>query len=159
MKAVKGEIVLMWRSDRNLWGAAAIAVSICLLPVIGFMLVSLWPQRELVAWLLLGLGVLVVLVKLAQWMIKSGTAAKVKLSEEKLRQRRLYANERLVEHERRYNDEWAAERLLMDEPEEPYVQRPYIHTSRRRAPVPHETPDVPYDGGLPPLSIRSDWEE
>ncbi|HLI08016.1 MAG TPA: hypothetical protein VKV40_15720 [Ktedonobacteraceae bacterium] len=150
---------MLYKPERNHWGAAATVIAICLLPVIVFILIALWPQRVLVAWILLGLGILAVLVKLAQWLIKSGTAAKIQLAEEALRSGRLYANERLIERDARRKEEWAEQRQLMDEPEEPYIQRPYTHSSRRREPTPHEAPDVPYDGGLPPMSIRSDWED
>ena len=94
------------RSERNLLLLAAIVGCACLLPIIGFVLASLWPQRVLVSWILLGLVVLFILVKLALWVIKIGTVAKVRLSEEALRPGRLYTHERLVEQERRYNDEW-----------------------------------------------------
>lgn len=113
----------------------------------------------MVAWILLSLGILVILVKLAQWLIKSGTVAKVRISEEKLRQERLYANERLIERGERCKDVLAAEQMLIYKPEEPYIKQPYTHLPRRHEPAPHETPDILYDGGLPPLNIRSDWED
>ena len=96
---------------------------------------SLWPDPVLVSWLLLGLGALIVLVRLALWVIKTGTIAKVRLSEEELQPGRLYAYERLVENEGLYHDEWSAQkqRAVMDEP---YTQRPYEYDPHRQVPVP-----------------------
>ena len=154
---VKGEIALM-KSERNLLLVAVIVGCLCLLPIVGFVLASLWPQRVLVSWILLGLVVLVILVKLALWVIKIGTVAKVRLSEEELRAGRLYAHERLVEHEGRYNDEWTAQRqeMMIDEP---YAAHPYVHSRHRQASAHYGTDNVPY-GDLRPLGIDSfDWEE
>src|SRR5207244_2849474 len=111
------------RVERSFFFAAVIAGCILLLPIVGFVLTSLWPQRVLVSWLLLGLVVLVILVRLALWVIKTGTIAKVRLSEESLRPGRLYAHERLVEEEGRFNDEGTTQqrRAVMDEP---YIQNP-----------------------------------
>lgn len=146
------------RVERNFLFAAVIVGCILLLPIVGFVLTSLWPQRVLVSWLLLGLVALVILVKLALWVIKARTIAKVRLSEEALRPGRLYAHERLVEEEGRYNDEWTAQKqqAVMDEP---YVQHPFVYPPHRQAPNPFATNSVPYSG-LKPLSIESyDWEE
>jgi hypothetical protein len=146
------------RVERRFFFAAVIVGCILLLPVVGFVLTSLWPQRVLVSWLLLGLVALVILVKLALWMIKAGTIAKVRLSEEALRPGRLYAHERLVEKEGRYNDEWTSQKqqAVMDEP---YVQHPFVYPPDRQVPNPYETTNVPYSG-LKPLSIDIyDWEE
>ena len=93
--------------ERSFFFAAVIVGGICLLPVDVFVLVSLWPQRVLVSWLLLGLAALVILVKLVLWVIKAGTIAKVRLSEEALRPGRLYAHERLVEDEGKRSREFA----------------------------------------------------
>src|SRR2546421_2891442 len=139
---------IFMRNERNLYAGAVIMGCICLLPIVGFVLVSLWPQRVLVSWILLGLVVLVILVKLALWVLKARTNAKVRLSEEKLRSGRLYANERLVEHEGWDNDEWAVHQQPVTK-DEPYVQRPYIHPPHHQLSEPYE---VPYSG-LKPLSI------
>lgn len=143
------------RVERSFFFAAVIVGCILLLPVVGFVLTSLWPQRVLVSWLLLGLVALVILVKLALWLIKARTIAKVRLSEEALRPGRLYAHERLVGDEGRSKDGWAPQqqREVMDEP---YVQRPYVYPPNPQKPDPY---DVPF-GGLKPLNIDSfDWEE
>ncbi len=146
------------RVERNFLFATVIVGCILLLPIVGFVLTSLWPQRVLVSWLVLGLVALVILVKLALWVIKARTIEKVRLSEEVLRPGRLYAHERLVEEEGRYNDKWTAQKqqAVMDEP---YVQHPFVYPPHRQAPNPFETNTVPYSG-LKPLSIESyDWEE
>ena len=146
------------RVERSFFFVAVIVGCIILLPVVGFVLTSLWPQRVLVSWLSLGLVALVILVKLALSVIKAGTIAKVRLSEEALRPGRLYAHERLVKEEGQYNDEWTAQkqRVVMDEP---YAQRPDVYPPHRQTPDPYETNNVPYSG-LKPLSIDSyDWEE
>ncbi|MBZ5686405.1 MAG: hypothetical protein LAP86_15350 [Acidobacteriia bacterium] len=143
------------RIERNLYAGAVFMGCICLLPIVGFVLVSLWPQRVLVSWLLLGLVALVIIVRLALWVLKAGTNAKVRLSEEELRSGRLHTHERLVEHEGRYNDEWAVQQQRVTK-DEPYVQRPYVHSPHRQLSEPYE---VPYSG-LKPLSIdNDDWEE
>jgi hypothetical protein len=145
------------RVERSFFFAAVVVGCILLLPVVGFVLTSLWPQRVLVSWLLFGLCTLVILVKLALWVIKVGTIAKVRLSEEALRSGRLYAHERLVEEEGRYNDERIVQQrgAVMDEP---YIQQPYRYP-HHQALNPYETNNVPYSG-LKPLSIHSyDWDE
>jgi hypothetical protein len=146
------------RFERSVFYAVVIALCVVLLPVVFFVMASLWPDRVLVSWLLLGLGALIVLARLALWVIKTGTIAKVRLDEEKLRPGRLYAHERLIEDEGPYHDEWSAQkqRVVMDEP---YTQRPYEYDPHRQVPVPDERNYVPY-GGSKPLSIESyDWEE
>jgi len=146
------------RFERSVFYAAVIVGCVVLLPIVFFVMASLWPDRVLVSWLLLGLGALIVLVRLALWVIKTGTIAKVRLDEEKLRTGRLYAHERLIEVEGQYNDEWSAQkqRAVVDEP---YTQRPYEYDSHRQVPVPDERNYVPYSGPKP-LSIDSyDWEE
>jgi len=146
---------IFMRNERNLYAGAVIMGCICLLPIVGFVLVSLWPQRVLVSWILLGLVVLVILVKLALWVLKARTNAKVRLAEEELRSGRLYAHERLVEHDGRYNDEWPAQQQRVTK-DEPYVQRPYVYSPHRQMSEPYE---VPYSS-LKTLSIDNyDWEE
>ena len=124
------------------------------------MMISLWPVKELVSWLLFGLGAflgtLFVIVKLALPLIRTGTISKVRLDEEKLRKDRLYAHERLIEHEGSYRDEWNVQkqRVVLDEP---YTQRPYEYDPRRQVPVPDETSSVSYSG-LKSLGTDSfDW--
>ena len=146
------------RFERSVFYAAVLVGCVVLLPIVFFVMASLWPDRVLVSWLLLGLGALIVLVRLALWAIKTGTIAKVRLDEEKLRPGRLYAHELLIEDEGPYHDEWSAQkqRAVVDEP---YTQRPYEYDSHRQVPVPDERNYVPYSGPKP-LSIDSyDWEE
>jgi hypothetical protein len=143
------------RVERSFFFAAVIVGGICLLPVDVFVLVSLWPQRVLVSWLLLGLAALVILVKLVLWVIKAGTIAKVRLSEEALRPGRLYAHERLVEDEGRYNDEWTAQQQ-QEMMNGPHKQRAYVYSLHRQEP----DPDGVRYSGLQPLSKDSyDWAE
>jgi hypothetical protein len=146
------------RFERSVVYAAIIVGCVVLLPIVFFVMASLWPDRVLVSWLLLGLGALIVLVRLALWVIKTGTIAKVRLDEEKLRTGRLYAHERLIEDEGPYHDEWSAQKqqVVVDEP---YTQRPYEYDLHRQVPVPDERNYVPYNGSKP-LSIESyDWDE
>lgn len=146
------------RVDRSFFFAALIVGCILLLPIVGFVLTSLWPQRVLVSWLLFSLVVLVILVRLALCVIKAGTIARVRLSEEALRPGRLYAHERLIEDGVPHHDGWGGQRqqAVMDEP---YIQRPYEYESPRQVSVPDETQYVPYSG-LKPLSIDSyDWDK
>ncbi len=148
----------MKRYERSVFYAAVILGCVVLLPIVFFMMISLWPDRVLVSWLLLGLGALFACVKLALWVIRTGTIAKVRLDEEKLRTGRLYAHERLIKHEGSYRDEWNVQkqRVVLDEP---YTQRPYEYDSHRQVPVPDETNQVLY-GGLKSLSADSyDWDE
>lgn len=145
------------RVERNLFLGAIIVGSICLLPIVVFVLTSLWPQRVLVSWLLFGLAALVILVKLALWVFKARTTAKLREAEEALRPGRLYAHERLVEHQGRYNDEWTAQQQPVMNGS--YAERPYVYSPHRLVPDPYEPSNVPYSG-LQPLSIDSyDWEE
>jgi hypothetical protein len=153
---VRGEIAVM-RVERSFLFAAVIVGCILLLPIVGFVLTTLWPQRELVSWLLFGLIILVVLVRLALWVIKASTIAKIRLSEEALRPGRLYAHERLVEEENKYNEERIAQQrgAVMDEP---YIQQPYRYPHDQTL-NPYETNNVSYTG-LKPLSMESyDWDE
>src|SRR2546428_7606785 len=139
---------ILMKIEKNLYAGAVFMGCICLLPIVGFVLVSLWPQRVLVSWLLLGLVALVIVVRLALWMLKAGTNAKVRLSEEALRSGRLYAHERLVEHDRRHNHKRTAQQQRVTK-DEPYIQRPYIYPTLGQQSEPYE---VPYSG-LKPLSI------
>ena len=148
----------MRRNERSVFYGSVIAVCVVLLSIVFFIMISLWSDRALVSWLLLGFGALIVLVRLALWVIKTGTIAKVRLDEEKLRTGRLYAHERLIEDEGPYHDEWSAQKqqAVIDEP---YIQRPYEYDLPRQVPVPDERQYVPYNGSKP-LSIDSyDWEE
>ena len=157
-QAVKGEIILMRRNERSVFYAAVIAVCVVLLPIVFFMIISLWSEGELVSWLLLGFGALIVLVRVALWVIKTGTIAKVRLDEERLRPGRLYSNERQIESEGSYHEGWGGlkQRAVMDEP---YIQGPYEYDSHRQVPVPDDRQHVSYNGSKP-LSIDSyDWEE
>ena len=146
------------RFERSVFYASIILGCIVLLPIVFFMIVSLWPDRVLVSWLLLCFGASIVLVLLALRVMKTGTIARVRLEEEKLRSGRLYAHERLIESEGSYHDDWGAlkQRAVMDEP---YIQRPYEYDSHRQVPVPDDRQYAPYNGSKP-LSIDSyDWEE
>jgi hypothetical protein len=148
----------MRRVERSLLLVAVIVVCICLLPVIGFMLTSLWPQRLLVSWLLLGLVILVILVRLASLIIKTRTIARVRLSEEALRPGRLYAHERLVEHEDRHNDEWTTQQQQARS--ETYSQSPYVYAPYRQSAATYEADNTSYKNGLQSLGMNSyDWEE
>ncbi|MGZ3645015.1 MAG: hypothetical protein ACXVCM_14340 [Ktedonobacteraceae bacterium] len=146
------------RFERSVFYASVILGCVVLLPIVFFMMVSLWPDRVLVSWLLLCFGASIVLVLLALRVMRTGTIAKVRLEEEKLRSGRLYAHERLIEDEGPYHDEWSAQkqRAVIDEP---YIQRPYEYDLPRKVPVPDERQYAPYSGSKP-LSIDSyDWEE
>ncbi|HYA98917.1 MAG TPA: hypothetical protein VED37_01735 [Ktedonobacteraceae bacterium] len=148
----------MKRYERSVIYAAVILGCVVVLPIVIFMMISLWPDRVLVSWLLLGLGALFVFVSLALRVIRTGTIAKVRLDEEKLRTGRLYAHERLIEHEGSSRGEWDVQkqRVVLDEP---YTQRPYEYDPRRQVPVPDETNHESY-GGLRSLSTDSyDWDE
>ena len=89
----------MSKRERMLFLLTIALSSVVLLPATIFVLIALWPQRVLVSWLLLGLVALVVLARIAIWLVRAVTAAKVRLAEEALRPGRLYAHERLVKHE------------------------------------------------------------
>jgi hypothetical protein len=144
--------------ERSFFFAAAMVGCVLLLPVISFVLISLWPQRVLASWLLFSLLVLVILVRLAILVIKAATVAKVRLSEEALRPGRLYAHERLVEGEGRYHGEWTTQEQLAVR-DEPYVQHPFVYPPHRQAPNSYKTNNISYSG-LKPLNIDSyDWEE
>ena len=63
------------------------------LPIIGILLIRLWPYLELIGFLVVGLAALAVLVMLALRVITTLTDAAVKLHEQKLRQERLRPND------------------------------------------------------------------
>ncbi len=150
----------MKRYERSIIYALVLLGCVVLLPIVFYMMISLWPDRVLVSWLVFGLGAflgtLFVIVRLALPIIRTGTIARVRLKEEDLRTGRLYAHERLIEHEGSSGDDWNVQkqRVVLDEP---YTQRPYEYDPRRPVPVPDETPSVPY-GGLKSLGTDSfDW--
>ena len=118
---------------RTLLLSLMMAGAVCLLPVVGFVLYALWPQRVLVAWLALGLLALVVLVLLVLHIIKVGAVAKVQLAEERLRPGRLYAHERLVRDDRA-DGAWLVQQqgIYVQPPCGSYQQASY--------------PGLPYDG-------------
>ena len=93
----------MLSERRTLAISLAVAAVVCLLPVIGFVLYALWPQRVLVSWLVLGASALVIVVWLVLRIIRTTTAASVAAQEESLRPGRLYANERLVAQDMKYS--------------------------------------------------------
>ncbi len=96
------EVMHMLSEHKTLSISLVVAVAVCLLPVIGFVLYALWPARVLVSWLVLAAIALVVVVWLVLRIIRTTTAASVAVQEEALRPGRLYANERLVPHEAGY---------------------------------------------------------
>jgi len=120
--------------------------AVCLLPVVGFVLYALWPQRVLVAWLALGLLALVVLVWLVLRIIRVGAMAKVQLAEERLRPSRLYAHERLVQDDCA-DGAWSVQQQgsYVQPPSGPYQQTPSI--------------ELPYDGVEPSCvwDVDEDW--
>jgi heme exporter protein D len=63
------------------------------LPIVGILLIRLWQDLELIGFLAVGLAALVVLVMLAERVIRTLTDAIVKLHEQKLRQERLRPND------------------------------------------------------------------
>ena len=68
------------------------------LPLIVFMLIALWPQRVLLAWLVFGLLVFMAVAFITMQLIHTLTEAKVELDEEAIRLERLHADERLAKH-------------------------------------------------------------
>ena len=93
----------MLSEHKTLSISLVVAVVVCSLPVIGFVLYALWPARVLVSWLVLVAVALVIVVWLVLRIIRTTTAASVAVQEEALRPERLYANERLVQQETGYN--------------------------------------------------------
>jgi hypothetical protein len=113
----------MSQHERILLLLAIALGSVILLPTTIFVLIALWSQRVLVSWLLLGLVALVILARIAIWLVRAVTAAKVQLGEEALRPGRLYAHERLVKHEEKNSYEevatletWQEQRLPVNTP-------------------------------------------
>ena len=92
----------MLSERKTLFISLIVAAAVCLLPIIGFVLYALWPQRVLVSWLMLGTTALVIVVWLVLRIIRTSTAASVAAQEESLRPGRLYANERLVAQDMKY---------------------------------------------------------
>lgn len=97
------EVMHMLSEHKTLSISLVVAVAVCLLPVIGFVLYALWPARVLVSWLVLAAIALVIVVWLVLRIIRTTTEASVAVQEEALRPGRLYANERLVQQEMRYS--------------------------------------------------------
>lgn len=99
---VMKEVMPMLSEHKTLSISFTVALVVCLVPVVGFVLYALWPARVLVSWLLLAAVAVVVVVWLVLRIIRTTTAASVALNEEALRPGRLYANERLVQQEGGY---------------------------------------------------------
>ncbi len=142
------EGINMSKHERILLLLAIALGSVVLLPATIFVLIALWPQRVLVSWLLLGLVASVVLARIAVWIVRAVTTAKVRLAEESLRPGRLYAHERLVKHKEGNSYEgvvpleaWQEHKLR--------VQTPYSSGEKL---VPHS-----YDG-LAPLMMEREQE-
>ncbi len=76
-------------SQRTYWPIVGV---ICLL-IIVIVLIILWPYRELIGFLVVGLGVLAALVVLALHVARTWADVIVKLHEQKLRQERLRPND------------------------------------------------------------------
>ena len=74
--------------QRTYWPIVGIS-----LPIIVIVPIILWPYRELIGFLVLGLGVLAALVMLALHIARTWTDVIVKLHEQKLRQERLRPND------------------------------------------------------------------
>lgn len=138
----------MSKHERILLLLAIALGCVVLVPATIFVLIALWPQRFFVSWLLLGLVALVVLARIAVWRVRAVTTAKVRLAEESLRPWRLYAHERLVEHEEGSSYEGVAPLEAWQERRLP-VQTPY---SLQEKLVPHSY------NGLTSLSVEQDRE-
>lgn len=138
----------MSKSERILLLLAIALGCVVLLPAAIFVLIALWPQRVLVSWLLLGLVALATLARITVWLVRAVTTAKVRLDEESLRPGRLYAHERLVEHEDGDNYRGIAPQEAWQERRLP-VQTPY---SLQEKLVSHSY------NGLTPLSVEQDRE-
>jgi hypothetical protein len=130
----------MSKRERILVLLAIVLGSMVLLPATVFVLIALWPQRILVSWLLFSLVGLMTLARIAVWLIHAVTMAKVRLNEEALRPGRLYAHERLVEHEQGNDD-------VKSVSQESW-QTPYSFQEKL---VSHS-----YTNGLAPLSMEQD---
>lgn len=79
----------MTTGERKLWLIFGIG---CLL-IAGILLIGLWHYLQLIAFLVVGLGVLAVLVILTLHVLRTVTELAVKLHEQKLRQERLRPND------------------------------------------------------------------
>lgn len=131
----------MSKRERILVLLAMVPGSMVLLPATVFVLIALWPQRVLVSWVLLGLVVLVAVARVAVWLIHAVTMAKVRMDEEALRPERLYAHERLVEHEQGNDDKKITS-------QESWQTTPYSFQEKL---IPHSSVN-----GLAPLSMEHD---
>lgn len=138
----------MSKHERILLLLAIALGSVVLVPATIFVLIALWPQRVFVSWLFLGLVALVVLAHIAVWLVRAVTIAKVRLAEEALRPGRLYAHERLIEHEEGNSYEGVAPLEAWQERRLP-VQTPYALQEKL---APH------FYNGLTPLSAEQDRE-
>jgi heme exporter protein D len=76
-------------SQRTYWSIVGVS---CLL-IIVIVLIILWPYRELIGFLVVGLGVLAAVVTLVLHIVRTWTDVIVKLHEQKLRQERLRPND------------------------------------------------------------------
>src|SRR6266699_1778540 len=76
-------------SQRTYWPIVGVS---CLL-IIVIVLIILWPYRELIGFLVVGLGVLAAVVMLALHIARTWTDVIVKLHEQNLRQERLRPND------------------------------------------------------------------
>lgn len=76
-------------SQRTNWPIVGVS---CLL-IFVIVLIILWPYREWIGFLVVGLAVLAVLVALALWVIRTVTDVRGKLNEQGLRQERLRPND------------------------------------------------------------------
>jgi hypothetical protein len=79
----------MSSSQRTFWPIVGVS---CLL-IIVIVLIILWPYRELIGFLVVGLGVLATVVMLVLHVARTWTDVIVKLHEQKLRQERLRPND------------------------------------------------------------------
>ena len=123
----------MLSERKTLFISLIVAAAVCLLPIIGFVLYALWPQRVLVSWLVLGVTALVIVVWLVLRIIRTSTAASVAAQEEALRPGRLYADERLVTQDMKY----------YGVPKQPQYQHTY---EQPQASYTDDTSSYPYQG-------------
>jgi hypothetical protein len=79
----------MISDQQKLWPILGIG---CVLLIV--IIIILWPYRELIGFLVVGLGVLAAVVMLALHIARTWTDVIVKLHEQKLRQERLRPNDR-----------------------------------------------------------------
>src|SRR5215471_17726373 len=79
----------MQSSQQTNWSIVGV---ICLL-IFVILLIILWPYRELIGFLTVGLGVLAILVALALWVIRTVTDVRGSLNEQGLRRGRLRPND------------------------------------------------------------------